>query len=134
MILKCPHCDCDFDKQTQFYEVVTRLEYSVRPSKNNEELNMLMVKYHTESGKVVTEFVCFEHEGFALEQAKKWWDKRSMLKDVPKTSREALAQISFLFPVSLIGLRKKGEFLNVVEAREGNGRILTGRSENENDS
>ena len=40
--------------------------------------------------KVVSEWVCFEHEGFARMKAVKWWEARST-HDVPQTIDDAVA-------------------------------------------
>ena len=51
---------------------------------------MMKVSYY--SGlKVFTDYVCFEHEGYALMKAKKWWKARTDL-DFPKNTNEGLRQ------------------------------------------
>lgn len=50
----------------------------------------LRVDYHIGLGLWQSEWICFEHSGYARAKAEDWWRKRSR-EDVPATSAEAMA-------------------------------------------
>jgi len=49
----------------------------------------MRVQYKVGYGTYVSEWVCFEHTGFARQKAEKWWKQRSD-EPVPATSAEAV--------------------------------------------
>lgn len=125
MIAQCPHCACDFVVGVERYDVVSSVEYASKVSSSNPNLTNMVVTYKTEEGLTVREYVCFEHKGFPRQQAEKWWQRHSLLKDVPPTTAEAMNRLQFLAQISVIGLKKKEKYWNVVEVRNEHGRILT---------
>jgi DNA repair protein RadD len=73
------------------YEVVD-CYYSVHTKKNAppNAPQTLKVEYRTKNGlKFVPEWVCIEHQGYALEKAQFWWKKHSNMP-MPKTAAQAV--------------------------------------------
>ncbi len=68
------------------------------------------------NSRTVSEWVCFEHMGFAFTKAVQWWKnhhqshKTPELIDVPRTVNEALQRVDELRPVSKIYVSKDGNF------------------------
>lgn len=75
----------------------------------------MRVDYEIGFGKWVSEWVCFEHEGFAGNKAYRWWRQRSW-EDVPATVAEAvdLAQCGALAETRGITVEKDGNFDRIV--------------------
>jgi DNA repair protein RadD len=64
-----------------------------------------------------SEWVCFEHSGFAREKAVQWWRKRAPGAPVPHTVAEALKLTHHLRNPSEIAVRLSGRYTEVVGAR-----------------
>jgi DNA repair protein RadD len=77
---------------TVVWHDITRVAYSVhsKPGKPDS----LRVDYWSGLRCVASEWVCFEHQGYAQQKAHKWWRERwspcCRGEDVPATSEEAL--------------------------------------------
>jgi DNA repair protein RadD len=69
------------------------------------------------SHEVVSEWVCFEHEGFARKKAVRWWRQRS-IAEVPDTAEDAvdLARRGALAGASTLVARKDGQWWRVLSA------------------
>ena len=67
-------------------------------------------------GAVVSEWVCFEHTGFAREKAGKWWMQRGGHAPIPQTVDEALSRRAELVRPSRLLVRKSGKYFEVVAA------------------
>ncbi|MBF0140236.1 MAG: DEAD/DEAH box helicase family protein [Magnetococcales bacterium] len=64
------------------------------------------------------EWVCFEHTGYARQNAARWWSRRAPPgMPMPKTVEDALAQQDVLRMPSHIAVRKSGRFAEVVDAK-----------------
>jgi DNA repair protein RadD len=106
---RCPQCGYEFptpDKQkhdttassegvlsdqvTFTEHAVEAVYYNVHAKKKAEPdaPKTLRVQYKIGLGLYVSEWVCFEHEGFARKKAEAWWKLRSA-EPVPTTSEEA---------------------------------------------
>ena len=69
-------------------ERITSIVYQQHTSRASGK-NSLRVSYTTELGTRLSEFVCFEHEGFALQKALKWWTARSNITPAPRSVEQA---------------------------------------------
>ena len=69
-------------------EKVVSVSYTKHVSKKSGK-NTLRVDYETEFGNRLTEFVCFEHDGFAKQKALKWWAARSTIAPAPVSVAQA---------------------------------------------
>ena len=98
---KCPVCDTVFpppetretshsvrsseadilsDKGVEEVVGVSKVEYSVwekRDGEGNVVSRTMRVDYRYKIVHKISEWVCFEHQGFALKKAEKWWRERS---------------------------------------------------------
>lgn len=59
-------------------EDIADISFTQHTSKRNGK-NSLRVDYTTTLGNVLSEYVCFEHEGFARRKAEEWWAQRSKI-------------------------------------------------------
>ena len=69
-------------------EKVVNVSYSVHNSKTSGK-ETLRVDYQTEFGNRLTEFVCFNHQGFARHKADQWFKKRSCITPAPVSVKQA---------------------------------------------
>jgi DNA repair protein RadD len=92
-----------------WYEV-DRVFYSNHLSKKN--INTLRVDYF--SGLVrFSEYICIEHDGYALDKAKSWWSSRAK-SPLPNRVAAAMNDISSLDKPSRILVSNKGKFPEVI--------------------
>ena len=65
--------------------------------------------------KVVSEWICFEHQGFARTKAKLWWDGRS-IHDTPNTIEEAVALLDrhVARMPSTVTTQQEGKYMRIV--------------------
>jgi DNA repair protein RadD len=63
-----------------------------------------------------SEWICFEHRGYARQRAVAWWQQRSA-SPVPATVAEALAATVGLPTPTAIRVRSNGRFIEVVKHR-----------------
>ena len=130
-LCECPDCGHEFmrappkiDPEASELEVissgeqqlvqVTRVNYSVHEKPGKPPC--LRVDHYCGFARH-TEFVCFEHDGFPRQKARKWWAHRA--PDVPTPSRaaEALALRDRLRVPTHIKVRPSGRYTEVVGAR-----------------
>ena len=64
-----------------------------------------------------SEWVCFEHDGYARQKAASWWANRAPGKGLPKRVDEALALTQGLKCPSQIAVKPNGRFVQIVGAR-----------------
>ena len=60
-----------------------------------------------------SEWVCFEHQGYARQKAAEWWRKRAPGLPVPLSIDEAIAQASRLARPSEISVRPSGRYFEI---------------------
>lgn len=91
------------------------VQYSVHRKTGSPD--SLRVDYYSGLRRVASEWVCFEHQGFARAKAEKWWKRRgSSLFDCPETAREAVELSGDCFigePVS-ITVNESGKYPEIV--------------------
>jgi DNA repair protein RadD len=91
--------------------VVVKLHVSGRT-----QMPMVMIEYlRRGSNKHATQFLCFDHEGFAQRQAVKWWKENMPSVETPSTSAEAADLLNFYWrkPREVVVVRNK-KYYNVV--------------------
>ena len=64
-----------------------------------------------------SEWVCFEHQGYARRKAEDWWRKRAPGQPVPLSVDEAIAQASCLIRPSEISVRPSGRYFEITGYR-----------------
>lgn len=113
----CNVCGAEFDMSPNLFAHSSSLELIVDNSPQYETFivdNVIYNEHRTKNGKstlLVTymcglnarynEYICLEHEGWALKQARDWWRQRSG-EDAPRTVYEALAKAQKLKkPISI---------------------------------
>lgn len=74
----------------------------------------LWVKYLTEFEEY-SEWVCFEHEGFALDKARMWWMQRARAHPMPRTVTEAANIAPGLPKPSRIKVKQDGKYWRVLD-------------------
>lgn len=68
-------------------EDVLKVEYFEHTSRKSGK-NTLRVDYHTAT-LTLSEYVCFEHEGYALQKAFRWWCDRTDIRPIPFSVKQA---------------------------------------------
>jgi len=78
---------------------------------------VLKVSYKTPN-KIVSEYICFEHTGYARDKAIKWWNQMgtpaSLRKSPPRTVEEALFRQLEIKTPDMIKVDFSGKFPNIV--------------------
>ena len=74
----------------------------------------LWVKYLTEFEEY-SEWVCFEHEGYALDKARAWWLQRARAHAMPLTVTEAMEVAPRLPKPSRIKVKQDGKYWRVLD-------------------
>lgn len=69
-------------------EEIDHAEYTEHTSKKSGKTT-LRVDYVTKLNNKISEFVCFNHEGFARRKAEDWWRRRSSILPVPVSVNQA---------------------------------------------
>lgn len=94
---------------------------------------MVKIEYHKDqfSPPVLSEFLCFDHGGFAAQKAVARWKKQLKPgKNCPTRTDEALRSITTLKPVERVAAKKDGKYWRVTKLKfGGEGKVLS-----ENDS
>lgn len=88
---------------------VTRVEYR----RHVKERTSLRVNYFSGLLSIASEWVCFEHEGFARKKAEKWWKERGGAFPEPKTVNEAIYRLDELIIPERISVRQNGKWKEI---------------------
>lgn len=64
-----------------------------------------------------TEWVCFEHDGYAAKKAKQWWARRAPSIPAPKTITQALSLVTKLKKPSQIAIKPNGKYVEIVSTK-----------------
>ncbi|MBJ3778842.1 DEAD/DEAH box helicase [Acuticoccus mangrovi] len=93
---------------------VDRVSY--RPHQKPNGLPSLRVDY--QCGMIRhSEWVCFEHTGYARQKAIAWWQRRASGQQVPTSVADAFERAWQLIVPSEIAVRPKGRFIEIVRYR-----------------
>jgi DNA repair protein RadD len=127
---RCPECGHLFPPpETTIDPTASTLE--ILSSRRPEWVAVSEVQYsrHEKPGKPTSmrvsyrcglvlhsEWICFEHTGYAREKAAAWWRKRTQLP-VPATVDAALAHCDHLAQVAEIAVRPGGKFIEIIGHR-----------------
>jgi DNA repair protein RadD len=85
---------------------VKRVEYKIKNNKANTH-QMLVAEYFIDGERWPTrEFVCLDHDGFALKKAHDWWEERAK-GSLPRCVEEAFERLSDIYPISHIDVEKE---------------------------
>jgi hypothetical protein len=76
-------------------------------------LPVLRVDYRASGGATYSEFVAFEHSGWARVKSRQWWIGLGGMAPPPLTVAEALDRVDELGPVTSIAVEHAGRFWNV---------------------
>lgn len=131
----CFACGAPFASSTP-----RKVKHEVEPEKEAlilseiEEKNVVNVMYrvHQKEGKPdsmrvdylinngfdkISEYVCFEHGGYASHKAKYWWKRHNKVidPDTPETTEEAISRLKELRKPSKIRVMREGKFYRVKE-------------------
>jgi DNA repair protein RadD len=91
---------------------ITAVSYSQHPGREGKP-DTLRVDYYSGFRRVASEWVCFEHHGYARAKAAAWWERRSD-QPVPATVAEALALSPDLLEPGRIHIRQNGKYPEIV--------------------
>lgn len=129
----CPQCQYAWPKKPPAIQrkpsEATILERSA-PSEWTAVDDMEVSVWHSRSSGVATmkvdytcgiirhtEWICFEHTGYAGERAQQWWRRRGGSEPTPKTVLEAIERAGELCLPDEILVRPEGKFTKIVAAR-----------------
>ena len=79
----------------------------------------IRVEYHNNNiinSRICSEWLCFEHGGYATQKALQWWDKMTDTNIIPETSEQALEMIfdSCIRPTKIL-VGQDGDYQRVLE-------------------
>ena len=77
------------DTPEPLWEDVTDVQFSINEPRDAGKRATLRVDYMRGYQRVVSEWVCFNHEGYARSKAIAWWRDRFPGSDIPRTVAEA---------------------------------------------
>lgn len=98
-------------KLTVEWHEVTRVAYKVHQKEGKPD--SLRVDYYSGILRVASEWVCFDHTGYARQKAEAWFATRSTA-DIPLTTADAFDMSEPLAQPTRIATRKNGKFTEVV--------------------
>jgi DNA repair protein RadD len=95
---------------------VSRVDYSVHRKEGKPD--SLRVDYWSGMMVVGSEWICFEHSGYARQKAEQWWAKRGICNFTPDSAEEADRHIcndpDLIREPTRIATRKNGKYTEVV--------------------
>lgn len=131
--LECPTCGYQFPPRTPkhtpkadeveavrglstptFSTMAVGFREFARHSKPRKPASMRVTYHPATFGPTVSEWVCFEHEGFARRKAETWWREHGGEMPCPSTVAEALAEQHTLHATLELTVRTDKEFPEVV--------------------
>lgn len=126
----CPSCETPFPAASckleekpeerdimsgpQVFEVA---DHAIRVHKKGGKPPSLRLQY-TSGSDEVSEFLCFEHGGFASHMAEKKWFFYGGVKPAPRTTEEAFKRQSELITPAKLEVIKQGKYYRVVKIAE----------------
>lgn len=99
---------------TESYDVIN---FDYRIHKKEGKPDSLRVSYtpNWRSGFEVSEFICFEHGGYATFRAHQWWRSRGGTPPMPATTREAYERSRDLLKPEKLNLKKDGKYWRILD-------------------
>lgn len=97
---------------------VTRLVRRVGYKKHEKPggVPSMRVTYFHGIGQMVSEWICFEHKGFARRKAREWWRARADT-ETPETVEDALSRLDELMEPMEIDTKKDGKYTRIIAVR-----------------
>jgi DNA repair protein RadD len=103
---------------------VSRVEYARHPGRDGKPDSM-RVDYYSGLRRVASEWVCFEHGGFAGEKARQWWARRDFggatfdnENETPKTTEQAVRCLltgrPFFLTPTAITVNETGKYPEII--------------------
>lgn len=74
----------------------------------------LRVQYYDHFGIITSEYVCFEHKGYARKKAEKWAFQRGLVCEYPKDIDEAVEMSGIFIAPKAIWTKKSGKYMEIV--------------------
>jgi DNA repair protein RadD len=99
------------------YHEITVNKVSYRAHVGKAGITMMRVDYWGGMRIAASEFICFEHKGFARLKAEKWWASRwagRFKLPAPETTQQALGMTSFFKEPSTITVKTDGKYPELV--------------------
>ena len=100
---------------------ITETKYDIYYNKKN--IPILRVNYRC-GLRIFREFVCFDHGGYSMFYAKKWWQKNCMNSFIPNDSENALSNVHFLKEIKKILVDESGKYPEIIEFQFKNKAIM----------
>ena len=94
---------------------VTSVEYGIHRKEGKPD--SLRVDYWSGLRRIASEWVCFDHGGFAQAKALNWWARRNLLGHMPRTTAEAKEWLDADYPLSMpaaIVINETGKWPEIV--------------------
>ena len=94
---------------------VSRVDYGIHQKEGKPD--SLRVDYYSGLRRVSSEWLCFDHGGFARAKADAWWRKRSTLPHLPKSTAEAKEWVDADYPLTMpaaIVINETGKWPEIV--------------------
>ena len=91
---------------------ITRVEYGIHRKEGKPD--SLRVDYWSGLRRVASEWVCFEHTGFAREKAEAWWAKRNEGAIAPRLTGDAVILAENSDMPSAIRVNETGKFPEII--------------------
>ena len=104
---------------------IQQIGYYKHPGKNGKAPTMRIDYFYSELEEPISEWKCFEHEGFALRMGCQWWTDHMPHANVPFTVDEALEVIHdpsqgvIALPTRIM-CQRNGKFMQVKKYQYGN--------------
>jgi DNA repair protein RadD len=73
----------------------------------------MRVDYYS-TGRSYSEWICFEHTGYAREKASKWWVARGGQSPTPRTVSDAMGRGGELTMPTHVKVRREGKYWAIV--------------------
>ena len=128
--LRTCECGYEFQPQERKIELAASRSSPLAPPPEWLEVDSLSYRHHDKPGKPPSlrvdyrtglarhsEWVCFEHGGYARQKAVTWWCRRGPDVPVPDTVEEALRYVTALREPTHILVAPDGRYTKIVNAR-----------------
>lgn len=126
-VLICPNCEWPFPDPTQRLEIAASnapilnmpevyevLETTTKRHKKADKPDSFRIEYKVNDLKSFSEYLCFDHGGFATNTAKRKWVKLAETIP-PNTVSEAVLRAHELKPIKSISVIKKNKYFEIVD-------------------
>jgi DNA repair protein RadD len=90
---------------------ISRVDYKLHRKEGKPD--SMRVDYYAGILRVASEWVCFDHMGYAKQKAESWWQHRDSSDLMPSDTRDAIDWSSVLYQPTRIATRKNGKYTEV---------------------